>query len=133
MMSISFIIFAFLLLIFCNMLLIFILCIIISNLLRWKVVVITTFLIQQLFRFSIFLLFSKIILNIINFLNFCIFIMFLRAVNVIATLNSRVNIIISYAFIFCIYFIFWIFYSCHQLYLSVKFSSIIHRWRVQWA
>ena len=106
--STLFITFASSFLIFCDILFIFILCIIILNLLRRKVVVVTIFSIQKLFDFNIFLFFLKIILNIINSLNFCIFIIYLRAVSVIATLNSRINIIIFFAFIFYICFIFWI-------------------------
>ena len=103
---IFFITFASSFLMFCDMILTFTLCIIILNFSQRKVAVITTFLIQKSFDFSIFLLFSEITLNIINFLNFCIFIILLRAVNVIATSNSRVNIIIFFAFIFCICSIF---------------------------
>ena len=101
-----FITFAFLFLIFYNILLIFISCIIILNFSRRRVAVVTTSLIQKSFDFNIFLLFSEISLNIINFLNFCIFIIFLRAVSVIATLNSRVNIIIFFELIFYTCFIF---------------------------
>ena len=111
--SIFFIIFAFSSLMFCDMLLTFISCIIILNLSRRKVAVVIISLTQKSFNFNIFLLFSEIILNIINFLNLCIFVMFLRVVSVIATLNSYINVIISFAFIFCTYFIFWVFFSCH--------------------
>ena len=107
--SILFIIFAFSLLMFCNIFLIFISCIIILNSLRWKVAVAATFLIQKSFEFNIFLFFLKITLNIINFLNYYIFIMFWRAVSVIAMLNSRVIIIIFFVLFFYIHFIFWIF------------------------
>ena len=102
--SILFITFAFSFLMFCNIFVIFILCIIISNSSRRKIVIVATSLIQKSFNFNIFLLFSKIILNIINLLNFRIFIMFLHAVNMIATLNSRINIIISFTLIFDIHF-----------------------------
>ena len=104
--SIFFTIFASSFLIFYNMLLILISCIIISNLSRRKVAVVATFLTQKLFDFSIFLFLSEITLNFINFLNLCIFIMSLRAVSVIATLNLHINIIVSFALIFFIYSIF---------------------------
>ena len=106
--SILFIIFAFLFLMFENMFLIFISCIITFDFSRRKIVVLTTFLIQKSFDFNIFLLFSKIILNIIISLNLRTFIIFLRVVNVMLTFEFRVNVIISFAFIFCIRFIFWI-------------------------
>ena len=89
-----------------NMLLILISCIITFDLSRRKVVVLTTSFIKKSFNFNIFLLFSKIILNIINSLNLCIFIIFLRAVKVILTFKSRINVITFSALIFCIYFIF---------------------------
>ena len=91
------------------MFLILILCIIILNLSRRKIVVKTTFLIQKLLNFNIFLLSSKIILKIINFLNFLIFTIFLRAVNVFSIFDSRVKTIIFVAFIFCIRFISYFF------------------------
>ena len=91
------------------MLLTFILCIIISDFSRRKVVVETTFLIQKSLNFNIFLLFSKIILKIINFLNFLIFTIFLRAVSVFSMFNSYIKTIIFVAFIFCIRFIFCFF------------------------
>ena len=103
--SIFFIVFAFFFLMSWNMLLIFISCIIISNLSRRKIAVEATFLIQKSLNFNIFLLSSKIILKTINFLNFLIFIIFLRAINVFSMFNSYVKIIIFVAFIFCIYFI----------------------------
>ena len=87
------------------MLLIFILCIIISDLFRRKIIVETTFLIQKSLNFNIFLLFSKIILKIINFLNFLILTIFLRAVNVSSMFDLRVKVIIFAAFIFCNRFI----------------------------
>ena len=105
-----FVTFAFLLLIFYNILLTFILCIIDSKLSQWKFIIVIIFLTQKSFNFNIFLLFLNIILNTINFLNFCIFIMFLHAVSMIATLSSHINIIVLFAFIFCIRFIFWIFF-----------------------
>ena len=105
--SILFITFVFLFLMSCNMLLTLILYIILLNLLRRRVAIMTTFLIQKLFVFSIFcFFFQKITLNIVNLLNSRTFIMFLRAVSVIATSNSRINIIISFALIFCICSIF---------------------------
>ena len=82
------------------MFLIFISSIIISNLSCRKIVVETTFLIQKLLNFNIFLLFSKIILKIINFLNFLIFTIFLRAINVFLMFDLRVKTIISVVFIF---------------------------------
>ena len=107
--SIFSITFALSFLMFWNMLLIFISCIIISNLSRLKIVVIATFLIQKSFDFSIFLFSSKIILKIINFLNLLISTIFFRADNVFIVFNSRVNAIIFAAFIFCIFFISWFF------------------------
>ena len=104
--SIFFIIFVSSFLMSWNMFLIFILYIIISNLLRRKIVVKTTFLIQKLLNFNIFLFSSKIILKIINFLNFLIFTIFLRAISVSLMFDSRVKTIISVAFIFCTCFIF---------------------------
>ena len=101
------------------MLLTFILCIIISNLSRRKVVVETTFLIQKSLSFNIFLLFSKIILKIINFLNFLIFTIFLRAVNVFSMFDLYIKAIISAAFIFCIRFI-----SCFSLIYVINFISL---------
>ena len=91
------------------MLLTFILCIIISDLSRRKVVVKMTFLIQKSLNFNIFLFFSEIILKIISFLNFLIFTIFLRAVNVFSMFNSRIKIIIFVALIFCIRFISYFF------------------------
>ena len=91
------------------MLLIFILCIIISDLSRRKIVVKTTSLIQKSLNFNIFLFFSKITLKIISFLNFLNFIIFLRAVNVSLMFDSRVRTIIFVSFIFCIHFIFCFF------------------------
>ena len=87
------------------MLLIFILCIIISNFSRHKVVVKTTFLIQKLLNFNIFLFSSKIILKIINFLNFFIFTIFLRAISVFLMFDLHIKTIISAALIFCTRFI----------------------------
>ena len=103
------------------MFLIFILCIIISNFSRRKIVVETTSLIQKSLNFNIFLLFSKIILKIINFLNFLIFIIFLRAVSVFSIFNSYIKTIISAAFIFCIRFIF-----CSFLIYVINFISLIN-------
>ena len=108
--STFFIIFVSLFLISYNMFLTFISCIIILNLSRQKVAIVMTFLIQKSFVFSIFLLLSEITLNIINFLNFYTLIMFFRAVNMIATSNSRNNIIIFFALIICTCFIFWAFF-----------------------
>ena len=88
------------------MFLTFILCIIILNFSRLKVVVIATFLIQKSFNFNIFLLSSKIILKIINFLNCLISTIFFRTNSVFIVFNSRVNAIIFIVFIFCIFFIF---------------------------
>ena len=105
--STFFIVFVSSFLIFWNILLIFISCIIISNFSHRRIVVWTTFLIQKSFDFNIFLLLSKIILNIINFLNFCTFIMFLHVISIIATFELRINVIISFVLIFCIRFIFW--------------------------
>ena len=104
--SIFFIIFVLSFLMSENMLLIFILCIITFDLSRRKIVVLTTFFIQKLFNFNIFLFLSKIILNIIIFLNFRIFIIFLRVVSVMLTFKFYINVIISFAFIFCTRFIF---------------------------
>ena len=104
--SIFFIIFISSFLMFWDMFLISISCIIISNLSRRKIVVETTFLIQKLLNFNIFLLFSKIILKIINFLNLLIFTIFLRAVSVSSIFDLYVRTIISAVFIFCICFIF---------------------------
>ena len=126
--SILFITFALSFLIFYNMLLIFTLCIIILNLSRRKVVVVTTSLTQKSFNFNIFLLFSKIALNIINFLNFCIFIMFLHTVSVIATLILHVNVIISFALIFCTCSIFWIVLFL----LSVSFLYWVFTLMMRW-
>ena len=92
-----------------NMLLIFISCIIISNFSRCKIIVKTIFFIQKSLNFNIFLLFSKIILKIIRFLNFLIFTIFLRAINMFLIFDSRIKVIISVAFIFCIRFISYFF------------------------
>ena len=119
---IFFIIFVSLFLMFWNMFLTFILCIIIPNFSRRKIVVETMFLIQKSLNFNIFLLFLKIILKIINFLNFLIFTIFLRAVNVFLIFNSCVKTIISVILIFCIRFIFCFFFNlCHQFYFSAWF------------
>ena len=91
------------------MFLIFILCIIISNFSRRKIVVEMTSLTQKSLNFNIFLFFSKIILKIINLLNFLIFTIFLRAVNVFSMFDSRIRMIISVALIFCTRFIFCFF------------------------
>ena len=91
------------------MLLIFILCIIISNFSRRKIVVEATFLIQKLLNFNIFLFFSKITLKIISSLNFLIFTIFLRAVSVFSMFDLCVKIIIFVALIFCTRFIFYSF------------------------
>ena len=104
--SVFFIIFVSSFLMFENMLLIFISCIITLDFSRRRIVVLTTSFIQKSFDFNIFLLFSKIILNIIIFLNFRIFIIFLRVVSVMLTFELRINIIISFMLIFCIRFIF---------------------------
>ena len=88
------------------MLLILTLCIIILNLSRRKIVVETTFLIQKLLNFNIFLFLLKIILKIINFLNFLIFTIFLRVVNVFSMFDLHIKAIIFVALIFCIRFIF---------------------------
>ena len=87
----------------------FILCIIILNFSRRKVIVETTFLIQKSLNFNIFLFSSKIILKIINFLNFLIFTIFLRAVSVSLMFDLHIKTIIFVAFIFCLYFIFYSF------------------------
>ena len=121
--SILFIIFAFSLLMFFDMTLIFISCIIISNFSQRRVAVITTFLIQKSFNFNIFLLFSEITLNIINFLNFCIFIIFSRTVSLIATSDSCVNVYYFFRahLLYSFYFLNF-FYSCHQFHFSAEFS-----------
>ena len=106
---IFFIIFVFLFLMFWNMFLTFVSCIIISNFSHRKAVVKAMFLIQKSLNFNIFLLFSKIILKIINLLNFLIFTIFLRIVNVFLIFNLHVKIIISITFILCIYFISYLF------------------------
>ena len=103
------------------MFLTFISCIIILNLSRRKIVVETTFLIQKLLNFNIFLFFSKIILKIINFLNLLIFIIFLRVVNVSSMFNSHIKTIISVVFIFCIHFI-----SCSFLIYVINFISLFN-------
>ena len=92
-----------------NMFLIFISCIIISDLLRLRIIVIATSLTQKSFDFNIFLLPSEIILKIINFLNFLISTIFFCADSVFIMSDSRVNAITSAALIFCILFIFWFF------------------------
>ena len=120
--SVFSIIFTFSFLMFWSMFLTFISCIIISNLSRLKIVVITTFLIQKSFDFNIFLFFSKIILKIINFLNFLISIIFFRANNIFIVFNSRVNAIIFATLIFCIFFIFW-FFLIHV----INFISLLNR------
>ena len=101
------------------MFLIFISCIITSNFLRRKIVIETTFLIQKLLNFNIFLLSSKIILKIINLLNFLISTIFLRAVNMFLIFNLHVKTIIFAAFIFYIYFIFYFF-----LIYIINFTSL---------
>ena len=99
------IIFVFLFLIFWNIFLILILCIIILDLSHRKIVVKTTFLIQKLLNVSIFLLLSKITLKIISFLNFLIFTIFLHAVSVLSMFHIFIKTIIFAALIFCIRFI----------------------------
>ena len=94
-------------LMFWNMLLTFISCIIILDFSRRKTVIETTFLIQKSLNFNIFLLSLKIILKIINFLNLLIFTIFLRAISVFSMFNLRIRMIIFVAFIFCIRFIFY--------------------------
>ena len=101
------------------MLLIFILCIIILNLSRLRVVVIVTFLIQKSFDFNIFLLSSEIILKIINFLNFLISTIFFRVDSVFIVFNSRVNATIFVAFIFCTFFISWFFLIHATIFISL--------------
>ena len=103
------------------MFLIFILCIIILNLSRRKVVVETTSLIQKSLNFNIFLFFSKIFLKIINFLNFLIFTIFLRIISVISMFDSHIKAIIFAALIFCIYFIF-----CFFLIHVINFISLLN-------
>ena len=99
----------------------FISCIIILNFSRRKVVVETTFLIQKLLNFNIFLLSSKIILKIINFLNFLIFTIFLRAVNVFSMFDLHIKAIISAVLIFCIHFI-----SCFSLIYVINFIFLFN-------
>ena len=103
------------------MFLIFISYIIILNFSRRKIVVETTFLIQKLLNFNIFLLSSKIILKIINFLNFLIFMIFLRAINVFLIFNLHVKTIISIVFIFCTCFI-----SCSFLIYIINFIFLFN-------
>ena len=114
--STFFITFAFSFLIFYDMLLIFISCIISLNFSRRRIVVIMTILISKSFVFNIFLFFSKITLNTINFLNFC---------SVIATSNSRINIIISFAFIFFTCFIFWVLFIHVIFLLSFRLNNAL--------
>ena len=102
------------------MFLIFISCIIISDLSRRKVAVETTSLIQKSLNFSIFLLSSKITLKIINFLNFLTPTIFLRAINVSSMFDSHVKTIISAALILCIRFI-----SCFFLIHVISFISLL--------
>ena len=102
------------------MLLIFISCIITSNLSRRKVVVEMTFLIQKSLNFNIFLFSSKIILKIINFLNLLIFTIFLRAISVFSMFDSRIKMIIFVALIFCIRFI-----LCSSLIHVINFISLL--------
>ena len=103
------------------MLLIFILCIIISDFSRRKIVVEIIFLIQKLLNFNIFLFFSKITLKIINFLNFLIFTIFLCAISVFSMFKSRIEMIISVAFIFYICFI-----SCSFLIYAINFIFLFN-------
>ena len=103
------------------MLLIFISCIIISDLSRCKIAIEMTFLIQKSLNFNIFLFSSKITLKIINFLSFLIFTIFLRAVNVLSMFDSRVKMIIFVTFIFCIYFIF-----CFSLIYVINFIFLFN-------
>ena len=103
------------------MLLIFILCIIISNFSRRKIVVETTFLIQKSLNFNIFLFSSKIILKIINFLNFLIFMIFLHIVTVFLMFDLHIKTIISVAFIFYIRFIF-----CFSLIYVINFIFLFN-------
>ena len=103
------------------MFLTFISCIIISNFLRRKVAVETTFLIQKLLNFNIFLFSSKIILKIINFLNFLIFIIFLCAVNVFSMFDLCIKMIIFAALIFCTRFI-----SCFFLIHVINFIFLFN-------
>ena len=97
-----------------------ILCIIISNLLRRKVVVETTSLIQKSLNFNNFLFSSEIIPKIINFLNFLIFKIFLHAVNVFSIFDLHVKMIIPVIFIFCTRFI-----SCSSLIYIINFISLL--------
>ena len=121
--STFFIIFVSSFLMFWNMFLIFISCIIILNLSRRKIVVEITFLIQKLLNFNIFLLSLKIFLKIINFLNFLISTIFFRAINVFLMFNLHIRIIIFIAFIFCICFIFCFFFNlCYQFHFFIWFS-----------
>ena len=103
------------------MFLIFISYIIVLNLSRCKVVVETTFLIQKLLNFNIFLLFSKIISKIINLLNFLILMIFLRTINVFSIFDLCIRTIISAAFIFCICFI-----SCFSLIYIIDFIFLLN-------
>ena len=102
------------------MFLIFISYIIISNFSRHKIVVETTFLIQKLLNFNIFLFSSKITLKIINFLNLLIFTIFLRVINVFSMFDLYIRTIIFVAFIFCIHFI-----SCSSLIHVINFIFLL--------
>ena len=101
-------------LMFRDMLLILISCILIFDLSRRKIVVETMSLTQKSLNFNIFLLSSKIALKIINFLNFLIFTIFLRAVSILSMFDLRVR-----AIIFCICFIF-----CFSLIHIINFISL---------